>query len=101
MACPAGCINGGGQIRMDGDAPENKKMSKQREHIKEMRELLHRSQVIEQINKKYDGNKQTKMVNIADAVYRQILKQDIGQNERLRMELHYIDRSNANSNIKW
>ncbi len=40
IACSSGCINGGGQIPIDGDNAESKKVSKKKEHIAEMSVLL-------------------------------------------------------------
>eukprot|EP01083_Nonionella_stella_P235718 828557_1 len=90
MACPFGCLNGGGQIRIGLSDIEAKKIAKQREHIADMRQMLHQ---IKNINPSVE--------KVSDVLYKKIMKCNVGENALFKMKLNHVSDDKSKLNINW
>ena len=99
MACPSGCLNGGGQIRKMNKDGGRMDMASQKAHMKGMRELLLKAQLIRRIDTSVGA--QTKRLPMAEAVHAQMLKCAVGESELLRMTLKHVGDAKAKLNTKW
>ncbi len=79
MACPHGCLNGGGQIRLDLNDVNNLRLSVQKEYISKLRKIYTEDmQKWKARNTRKTKERGEEMKSVCDLIYERLLECKVG-----------------------